>query len=113
MKAQADPDPRFWHWIGSDDEIGFFVSTKMPIRYNSGVKQWVMVVYADGSYDIHAEGFRWNNGKENAFLHTTKYNSDGKVIDSINFTYIEWHLIVPGSYGEGIWDYVNSQVRRM
>ena len=113
MKGQADPDPRLWHWIGSDDEIGFFVSTRTPTRYNMGVKQWVMSVNANGSYDIALKGYRWRNGKESALLQLTKYNSSGKVIDSVNMSYIEWYLAVPGSYGERIWDYVNSQVRRM
>lgn len=113
MKAHADPDPSQWHWIGSDDEIGFFVSTRMPIRYNTGVKQWVMTVKADGSYDISLTGFRWNNGKETALLQLTTYNSEGKVIDSVNISYVDWFLVVPNSYGEGMWDYVSSQAKRM
>lgn len=113
MKAQAAPDPRLWHWIGSDDEIGFFVSTGIPTRYNTGVKQWIMTVKADGRYDVSLSGFRWNNGKETALLQVTKYNIDGKVIGSTNISYIEWFSVIPGSYGEDIWDYVNSQVKHM
>ena len=32
IKAQADPDPRYWHWITSNDEFGYFVSTKKPTK---------------------------------------------------------------------------------
>lgn len=113
IKAQADPDPRLWHWIGSDDDMVFFVSTKKPMKYYAGVKQWIMTVKADGSYDIILDGFRWNNGKEYALLQYTEYNSDGKVVGSGDFPYTQWVLVVPGSYGEDIWDYVSRQVRYM
>ena len=113
IKVQADPDPRFWHWIGSNDEMGFFVSTGKPMRYSTGVKQWLMTVHADGSYEVELNGFRWNNGKESALLQYTDYNSNGKVIGSGDVPYITWYLVVPGSYGEEIWDYVSSQVKYM
>ena len=113
MKAQAAPNPSLWHWIGSNDEFGFFVSTRTPTRYFNGVKQWVMRVKADDSYDVALEGFRWNNGKESALIKVTYYDRNGNVVDTINFSYIDWHEAIPGTYGESIWDYVSSQVRRM
>ena len=111
MKAQADPDPRYWHWITSNDEFGYFVSTKKPTKYYTGVKQWVMSVKADGSYSIALEGFRWNNGKEYAILQFTKYDSDGSVEETLKAPYGTWEIAIPGSVGEGIWDYVDRQVR--
>lgn len=112
MTAQATPDPRLWHWIGSDDEIGFFVSTRKPTRYSTGVKQWVMQVRPDDSYDILLQGFRWNNGKENTLLKITLYTNKGKMIDSVDFS-MGWSEVIPGSYDDAIWDYVSSQVSRM
>ena len=111
--AHADPDPRKWHWIGSNDEVGFFVSTQRPQKYGYGVKQWVMHCYGDGTSCLLLSGFLWDNGKYTAFLQSVSYDSEGRPTDSYICPYVEWDAVVPDSYGESIWDYVNSQRRRM
>ena len=77
------------------------------------MKKWIMMVNADKSYIISSKGYRWHNGKESALIQATSYDSNGRVKDMVKESYIEWEGVIPGSSGEAIWDYVNSQARRL
>lgn len=117
--AFEPPDESRWHWIDSNDKLGVWVDTQ-TIKFkqiNNSYSQcnghrtvdaWFMMYHSESDTVLVSNDIYDLNCRTYKTLQFVKYDSSNNIIDSFKFQYPEVSNIVPGSWGEVIFDTLNS-----
>ena len=110
------PQPPRWVWAGSNEHIGFWVDTE-TVRYYTGSNKayhssdncaaaWIMQYNADKDEIAMLRCEVDLNCKLMRSLSFTIYDSSKEVKNSYNNQYSDFEEVIPGSFGESIYDIV-------
>ncbi len=116
--AFEPPQPPRWVWVGSNEHFGLWVDTE-TVRYYTGSNKayhasdkcaaaWIMQYDADKDevamlrYEVDFNCRLMRN------LSITVYNSSKEVKKSYNNQYSDFEDIIPGSFGESVYDIVEG-----
>ncbi|MBQ8682146.1 MAG: hypothetical protein IJ510_00250 [Selenomonadales bacterium] len=111
--AAYEPDPSRWIWLGSDDEVGWFIDKETVQYFDNGntVSYWVCQVHPQENIHYIVNEKISKSDRTVTVLHLSEYDDTTNKV-AFSHTYALWEQkpesIIPGTWGEALYRFFFS-----